>query len=292
MQAISFYILLPFIYLLSLLPFWVMYRISDGLYYILYYLVGYRRKIVEQNLHNSFPDKTDKEIKELSKKFYSYLCDLTLETFKKITMTRKQTMKHIKFHDTTLFEKIYAEKKSIILLMGHYGNWEWAGSSFTLQTDYQLYVIYKPLSNKHFEDLIVKTRTVFGTKLIKVHNTLRDMISNKGIISATAFIADQTPFPDNAYWTKFLNQDTPVFTGAEKLSKKLDYPIVYIKIDRVKRGYYDIHAELLFENPKATSENEISETFIKRLEKDIIEKPEIWLWSHRRWKHKKPVPVQ
>ena len=269
-----------------------MYRISDGLYYILYYLVGYRRKIVEQNLHNSFPDKTDKEIKELSKKFYSYLCDLTLETFKKITMTRKQTMKHIKFHDTTLFEKIYAEKKSIILLMGHYGNWEWAGSSFTLQTDYQLYVIYKPLSNKHFEDLIVKTRTVFGTKLIKVHNTLRDMISNKGIISATAFIADQTPFPDNAYWTKFLNQDTPVFTGAEKLSKKLDYPIVYIKIDRVKRGYYDIHAELLFENPKATSENEISETFIKRLEKDIIEKPEIWLWSHRRWKHKKPVPVQ
>jgi len=171
--------------------------------------------------------------------------------------------------------------------MGHYGNWEWAGSTFTLETDYQLYVIYKPLSNKYWEDLMVKTRTMFGTKLIKVNNTLRDMINNKNEVSATAFIADQTPFPENAYWTKFLNQNTPVFTGAEKISKKLNYPIVFINIIRTKRGYYEIFAELLEQEPKNTAENEISERFINRLEKEIIKKPEIWLWSHRRWKHRK-----
>jgi KDO2-lipid IV(A) lauroyltransferase len=156
-----------------------------------------------------------------------------------------------------------------------------------LQTKYQLYVIYKPLSNKYFENLMVKARTVFGTKLIKVPSTLRDMIANKNSITATAFIADQTPPPETAYWTTFLNQETPVFTGAEKIGKKMDLPIVFVDIDRVKRGYYEISIELLFDNPKDTSENEISETFIKRLEQEIIKKPEIWLWSHRRWKHKR-----
>ena len=134
---------------------------------------------------------------------------------------------------------------------------------------------------------MVKTRTMFGTKLIKVHSTLRDMLANKNSITATAFIADQTPPPESAYWTMFLNQETPVFTGAEKIGKKLDSPIIFINIDRVRRGYYEITAELLFDNPKETSENEISETFIKRLEKEINKKPEIWLWSHRRWKHKR-----
>jgi KDO2-lipid IV(A) lauroyltransferase len=287
MQGFLFYLILPFIYLLSFLPFWLMYRISDVMYFFLYYIIKYRRNVVEQNLRKSFPEKSTKEINRLSKIYYAYLCDLTLESFKKLTMSRKQTLKHIKFKDTALFDKLFEEKKSLILLMGHYGNWEMAGSSFTLQTKYQLYVIYKPLSNKYFEDLMVKTRTMFGTRLIKVHSTLRDMLANKNSITATAFIADQTPPPETAYWTMFLNQETPVFTGAEKIGKKLDSPIVFINIDRVKRGYYEISAELLFEHPKDTIENEISETFIKRLEQEIIKKPEIWLWSHRRWKHKR-----
>jgi len=292
MQAIVFYLVLPFIYFISILPFWILYGISDIMYLFLYYILRYRRDVVNQNLRNSFPDKSPEELKKISKKFYSYLCDLTLESLKKLTMTRKQTLKHCKFHDTTLFKKLHSENRSIILLMGHYGNWEWAGSTFTLETDYQLYVIYKPLSNIHWENLMVKTRTMFGTKLIKVNNTLRDMINNKNTIGATAFIADQTPFPENAYWTKFLNQETPVFTGAEKISKKLNYPIVFINIIRTKRGYYEIFAELLEQEPKNTIENEISERFINRLEKEIIKKPEIWLWSHRRWKHKrKDVPI-
>ena len=287
MQGFIFYLILPLIYLISLLPFWFLYRISDVMYFIVYYVIKYRRNVVEQNLSNSFPEKSIEEINMISKKYYAYLCDLILESFKKLTMTKKQTLKHIKFNDKSLFDKMFEEKKSLILLMGHYGNWEMAGSAFSLQTKYQLYVIYKPLSNKYFEELMVKTRTMFGTKLIKVHSTLRDMLANKNSITATAFIADQTPPPESAYWTMFLNQETPVFTGAEKIGKKLDSPIIFINIDRVRRGYYEITAELLFDNPKETSENEISETFIKRLEKEINKKPEIWLWSHRRWKHKR-----
>ena len=287
MQGFIFYLILPLIYLISLLPFWFLYRISDVMYFIVYYVIKYRRNVVVQNLRNSFPEKSIEEINKISKKYYAYLCDLILESFKKLTMTKKQTLKHIKFNDKSLFDKMFEEKKSLILLMGHYGNWEMAGSAFTLLAKYQLYVIYKPLSNKYFENLMVKTRTMFGTKLIKVHSTLRDMLANKNSITATAFIADQTPPPESAYWTMFLNQETPVFTGAEKIGKKLDSPIIFINIDRVRRGYYEITAELLFDNPKETSENEISETFIKRLEKEINKKPEIWLWSHRRWKHKR-----
>ncbi len=287
MQALTFYLLLPFIYLLSVLPFWIMYRISDFMYFILYYIIRYRREVVYKNLRKSFPEKSDEDLIKLSKKFYAYLCDLTLEALKKLTMTEAQTLKHIKFKDTTVLDKLYAENKSIILLMGHYGNWEWAGSAFTLQSKYQLYVIYQPLSNKHFENLMVKTRTMFGTKLIKVNATLRDMIALKNTMTATAFIADQTPPPESAYWTSFLNQETPVFTGAEKIGKKLDFPIVFINIDRIRRGYYEITAELLVEHPKETAENEISELFIQRLEQEIHRKPEIWLWSHKRWKHKR-----
>ena len=292
MQAIVFYLVLPFIYLISILPFWMLYGISDLMYFFMYYIIRYRRDVVNQNLRNSFPDKTPDELNKISKKYYQYLCDMTLESLKKLTMTKKQILKHCEFNETSVLKKLFDENKSVILLMGHYGNWEWAGPTFTLKTGYQLYVIYQPLSNKYWENLMVKSRTMFGVKLIKVSNTLRDMISYKNIVNATAFIADQTPFPDNAFWTMFLNQDTPVFTGAEKLGKKLNYPIVFINIVRKKRGYYEIFAELLEPEPKNTAENEISERFINRLEKEIIKKPETWLWSHRRWKHKrKDVPI-
>jgi len=261
------------------------------MFFIVFHLTGYRRKVVEENLRNSFPEKSEKEIIELSKKYYNYLCDLILESLKKIGMSKEQAIEHCKLHNKELFDKLKAENKSIILLMGHYGNWEWAGSGFTLATDYQLYVIYKALSNKYFEDMMCKSRTLFGTKIIKVENTLRDIINNKNNAATYAFIADQTPFPEHAYWTKFLNQDTPLFTGAEKLAKKLNFPVVFVNIVRVKRGYYEIFPELLFAEPKNTKENEITETYIRRLETEIIKMPETWLWSHRRWKHKRPAAL-
>jgi KDO2-lipid IV(A) lauroyltransferase len=173
--------------------------------------------------------------------------------------------------------------------MGHFGNWEWSGNAFSLTCRHQLYVIYHPLTNRYFDGLIYRMRTRFGTKLIAMRDTYKDMVRFKDEINATAFIADQTPSPDSAYWTTFLNQDTPVFRGTEKIARKVNYPVIYSSVKRVKRGYYEIHAEVLFDDPRSTSDGEISEAHTRKLEKEIREQPEIWLWSHRRWKHRRKI---
>lgn len=287
-----YYLALPFIYLISILPYRMLYAFSDFLYLIIFHIFGYRRKVVEENLRSSFPEKTPKEILQISEKYYHFLCDLILETFKKFTISQKESIERCKFHDTALLDKIYAENKSVILLMGHYGNWELGGSSFSISNKHQLYVIYKALSSDRFEGLINKTRTKYGTKLIKMENTLRDIIKNKNNCSAYAFIADQTPSDQNAYWANFLNQDTAMFTGAEKLAKKFNFPVVFINIVRVKRGYYEIFPEMLCEDPKSSKENEITESFVRKLENEIIKMPETWIWSHRRWKLKRQESVK
>ncbi|HTB05654.1 MAG TPA: lysophospholipid acyltransferase family protein [Bacteroidia bacterium] len=291
LSAIAYYIALPFIYLLSLLPFPLFYLLSDFFYVLLYYVIGYRKKIVLENLKKSFPNKSEAEINRLCKDFYHYLCDLFLETFKTLTISKKTMLRRCAFtkESEQLFEKLAKEKKSIVLVMGHLGNWEWAGNTFSLLCKQQLYVIYHPLTNKHFDKLIYDMRTRFGTKLIAMRNTFRDMLANRNEVNATAFIADQTPSPEGAYWTTFLNQDTPVFKGTEKIAQKLNFPVVYACVRRLKRGFYEVHAEMLLENPAGTKEGEISELHTRKLEKDIIAQPEIWLWSHRRWKHKRNV---
>ena len=291
MGAILFYCLLPFLYLISLLPFPVFYLFSDFIYFLLYRVVGYRKKVVFENLKNSFPEKSYNELKKIEKDFYRYLCDLFLETIKTLTISRSEAVKRCKFNAKTilLFNELANKNQSCIIVMGHYGNWEWAGNSFSLQCKQQLYVIYHPLSNKYFDKLMYDLRTRFGTKLYAMKDTMREMIRNKNEVNATAFIADQTPSPDSAYWTTFMNQDTPVFWGTEKIAQKLNYPIVYITIKKIKRGYYEVDSELLINEPKNTSLGEISELHTRKLESDIITQPSIWLWSHRRWKHKKNV---
>ena len=291
MGAILFYCLLPFLYLISLLPFPVFYLFSDFIYFLLYRVVGYRKKVVFENLKNSFPEKSYNELKKIEIDFYRYLCDLFLETIKTLTISRSEAIKRCKFNakTTLVFNELANKNQSCIIVMGHYGNWEWAGNSFSLQCKQQLYVIYHPLSNKYFNKLMYDLRTRFGTKLYAMKDTMREMIRNKNEVNATAFIADQTPSPDSAYWTTFMNQDTPVFWGTEKIAQKLNYPIVYITIKKIKRGYYEVDSELLINEPKNTSLGEISELHTRKLESDIITQPSIWLWSHRRWKHKKNV---
>ena len=289
MPVISYYIVLPFIYLLSALPFRALYILSNGMYVFLYHITGYRKKVVITNLKNSFPEKTEDEINAICKQYYSYLCDLFLETFKTLTISKKSMLKHCYFHPEAqkLFDRLADENKSVILVLGHLGNWEWAGNTFSLCCRHQLYVIYHPLRNKQFDGLMYKMRSHFGTKLIAKKDTFRTMLAQKGELNATAFIADQTPFPDNAYWVRFLNQDTPVFKGTEIIAKKINYPIVYVNVNRIKRGYYELNAEMLCENPAATADEEITLMHTRRLEQDIIARPETWLWSHKRWKHKR-----
>ncbi len=289
MNAIIYFLSLPIIYLVSILPFRVLYVLSDGIYTILFHMVGYRKTIVYNNLKKAFPGKSEKEIKAIRKKFYHYFCDLMLETLKTLTISAKTAQKHVIVEDKSVIEKYYQKKQSIIIVLGHLGNWELIGAGFSQAILHEMYTIYHPLSNKYFDKLLYHMRTRLGNKLYAMNDTLKRMLINKNQVTATVFIADQTPRPRGAYWTTFLNQDTPVFIGTEKIAKKLNYPVVYASIKRIKRGKYTLNFELIEDNPKETPPGYISEKHTKHLEKDIIEQPEIWLWSHRRWKHERPV---
>lgn len=264
-----------------------MYVVSDGLYTIIYHLFGYRKKVVFTNLRNSFPEKSEVEIEAIAKKFYKYFCDLVLETIKTLTISPKTVKKHVLFEDASLIQKYFEQKQSIIIVMGHMGNWELGGARFALLPLHKLYVIYHPLSNKYFDGLVYHMRTRLGNRLYAMKEVLRGMVRDRDLITATAFIADQTPMPEGAFWMQFLNQDTPIFTGTEKISKKFKYPVVYLTIKRPKRGLYTMECELLTEHPETTADDEISSMHTRLLERDIKNNPELWLWTHRRWKHKR-----
>ncbi|MEO7765943.1 MAG: lysophospholipid acyltransferase family protein, partial [Ferruginibacter sp.] len=209
-------------------------------------------------------------------------------TFKTLTISRKQMLRHCSFDPaaTVLFERLASERLNIIIVMGHIGNWEWAGNTFSICAKHQLYVIYHPFANKYFNGLVYKMRERFGTKLIPMKDTFRDMIKNRHELNATAFIADQSPNPANAHWMTFLNQDTAVFKGTEKIAQKIKYPIVFVSVKKLTRGYYNLTAELLQAPPYIGTEGDITENHTRKLESDIIAQPETWLWTHKRWKHK------
>lgn len=293
MLLITYWIALPFVYLISILPFRVLYLLSDFFYVLIYYILGYRKKTALDNLRNSFPGKTEAELLKIRKAFYHYLCDLFLETFKTLTISKKAMLKHCSMHPDAkaIFDDLAARNQSAIIVMGHFGNWEWAGNTFSLCCKHQLYVIYHPLKNKYFNGLIIKMRTRFGTRLIPMKETFKEMVKNRAELNATAFIADQSPNPDSAYWMSFMHQDTPVFMGTERLAQKMKYPIVYVSVKRLKRGYYTLTAELLKEPPYSNTVGDITEAHTRRLEKDIMAQEETWLWTHRRWKHKRPLSV-
>ncbi|MDX2189549.1 MAG: lysophospholipid acyltransferase family protein [Bacteroidota bacterium] len=290
-KSIIFYALYPLIYLFAYTPTPILYLFSNGLFYIVYHAFGYRKKVVFQNLKNSFPEKSAPEINAIAIKYYHFLCDFLVETAKYMTISKKELLKRVSIENEDVLDKIFDSNRSMIVLLGHYGNWEWAAPSCSILTKFQLFVIYKRLSNKHFEKLMRNTRSRFGTKLIEMNDVGREMFKNRNIIGATIFVGDQTPFPEQAYWTTFLNQDTPIFRGAEVLAKKFDQPVIYVTIDRPQRGKYTIKVQLITDDPKNTPEGWICEQYSRLLEKDIIHKPEIWLWSHRRWKHRKPSNI-
>ncbi len=288
MQALIYYLTIPIIFLVSVLPFWLLYRISDVLYFIVFYIVGYRKEMVFRNMKKSFPDKTDEEILGLRKRFYRFFTDIIMETIKIFSLTVKQVKNRCKIYNLSVIEEVEKSGRDYIIVTGHYGNWELAGAAISLAINHSLHVLYKPLSNKYFDRLIYKSRTKFGIKLISVKESFKKIHSLIGKKSAFAFISDQAAKPEKGYWTVFLHQDAPVFFGTELLSKKYNLPIIYISIKCIKRGYYEIYFEKLFDNPKNTQKGEITEKYTKRLEEDIINDPAFWLWTHNRWKHKKP----
>ena len=278
-------------YIISLLPFPVLYAFSNLLNLILFDLLKYRYHVVEKNLRRSFPEKTPEEIRQLQRAFQQYFCDLLVETLKTLSISPKAVKKRIIFENQEVFERFYTAEKSILLVLGHFGNWELIGAGFAPLPFQQLYVIYKPMKNQVFDRLIYHARTRLGNKLYSMKGTFKGMVMNRRATTATAFIADQTPSPDHAYWLTFLHQDTPVFTGLERSARKFNYPVVYLSIRRPKRGQYVVTPIILTEKPADMAETELTQMHTAMLEKDIRAQPEIWLWTHRRWKHDKPADV-
>lgn len=267
----------------------MLYILSDIMYFIVYKIVGYRVKVVRKNLKNSFPEKTDKELKQLERDFYHHFGDYFVETIKLLHLSDKEAEKRIIFKNTDLTKKWMEGGNSCLMYLGHYGNWEWVPALTRHFTDgEQLGQIYRRLRNKAMDDIFLKLRSRFGSISIEKDNTLRDILQlrNDKVKCVIGFMADQNPSPRNIhYWTNFMNQDTPVFTGVERIAKKTGFAVGYLDVKKVKRGYYECEVKLISDNPKAEPEFAITERYIREMEKTILRNPAYWLWTHKRWKY-------
>jgi KDO2-lipid IV(A) lauroyltransferase len=289
MGAIGFYLFYGLNWIITLLPMRILYLFADLIFVILYYFPSYRRKDVASNLKNAFPGKSPEELRRIEKYFYKHLADIMMETLKLIHMSARSMKKRFVITNPEVIKKIQDEGRDIVAICGHYNNWEWM-CAFPLFTDINCVSIYKPLSDKLFDKLFNKLRVKYGMTLTPMSNIVRDIIENrkKGISTLYAFIADQTPAKrDIKYWTQFLNQETPVYLGAEKIASKYDMAVIYFKNQKIKRGYYHLTLDLLFEHTSGLPEYTVTEAHVRKLEELINEKPEYWLWSHRRWKYKR-----
>ncbi len=281
---------LIFIKPLSYLPFSILYRISDFFYVVLYYGIKYRQKVVFSNLKNAFPNKTEKEITTIAKGFYSHFCDLIIEAVKMFSISDQELKKRCKILNPELMEKYAQQGKSLIIPAGHYNNWEMAATASNQQIPHQSIGIYAPLKNEFINNQIRKSRARFGLELWPKKEVRTNFEKDKNRLIAVLFGADQSPISaKSAYWTSFLGQETGVMMGSERYAKQYDYPVVFGKVSKVKRGYYEFEFIPLADNPKETAYGEISEKHTRLLEEIIIDQPQYWLWSHKRWKKKRPV---
>jgi Kdo2-lipid IVA lauroyltransferase/acyltransferase len=292
MQAFVFYIFLSLNWIMTLLPLGILYIFSDLLFFIFYHFPGYRKDVVETNLRNAFPFKTDSERAEIQRKFYRHLADLFIETLKFVHMSKRERIKRCTYENTELLDRLYSEGKDIAGILGHYNNWEYL-NIMPLFTKYTCISIYRPLKNKYFDRFLSMVRSRHGMVLAPTSTVVREIVNRrkKGEKTFTVFLADQTPAKDDIhYWTSFLNQDTPVYLGAEKIAAKYNMAVVFINQQKIKRGYYNIKFELLFDNTSGLRENQVTESHVRHLESKIKDRPEFWIWSHRRWKHKRINP--
>jgi len=275
-------------WIVSLLPFCFLYAFSDFLYVILYYAVKYRKKVVYENIKNAFPEKNSKEIKKIAKKYFHNLCDIIVEVIKIRHITIKQLLKHVEFKNYQIIDELIGSGKSIIVATGHCGNWEWMSIKMAYIAKIKGFAIAKPLSDKNYDNYLNKLRTKFSTEsVIKYKETYRKLIKNKDIQTINGFVVDQTPAKGEiTFWTNFLNQDTPVYLGTEKIAKSLGMAVVFIYVKRIKRGYYEAEIIKITDDARFTSEHEITEKHVHLLEQFINKYPDNWLWSHRRWKYK------
>ena len=275
-------------YLLSLLPFRLLYGLSDFLYVIMYHVAGYRKGVVRKNLNRSFPDKSEAERKQIERKFYHWLCDYFMESIKLLSISEKELRRRFTITNSAEIEQCFEEGQSTAAILGHYCNWEWLSCvGIDLPSNRKVGLIYHPLRNKYFDKLFIALRSHMGGVTVPKQDILRYLIRYKrdGIMSLFGYIADQGPKMGNIHlWLDFMHQDTPVFTGAERIMRKMNNAVFYVEMTRPKRGYYTCTYHLITREPAKLPEHEITRRFFQLLEQTIEKRPEFYLWSHNRWK--------
>ncbi len=278
-RLVHFIVIIP----LSILPISFLYILSDLLCFLLFRIVGYRKSIVKKNLKNSFPNSSSSERVHIMKEFYKHFCDLMIEGIKSFTISQKQLSKRFIIKNHNIIDEYAKKGKSVIIVGGHYNNWEMLAQASSIYHIHDCLGIYKPLSNSFFNEKMKKSREKFGLSLYSMNETLRCF--KKKTTKAIFFASDQSPSNyKNVFWTNFLNQDTAVQSGVERLSRLYNYPIFIYHIEKLKRGFYQTNYELLIENPNKYRKGEITQIFTKKIQNMILQNPQFWLWTHRRWK--------
>ncbi len=287
-MKIGFYFFLIIQKVLSLLSYRALYMVSDFMFFIMYHVVGYRKEVVYNNMKNSFPEKTDAEIRLIRKKFYHSFGDILVESIKLVHANGKQLSKRMTYKNSEIITDLLKANKSIIAIGGHTGNWELGGVFFPYVFNTKTFAIYQQLSNPYFDGYIKRMRSRFGVTPVTMQQSFRKFVEHKNELTVNLVVGDQAP-PQNGdhYWTTFLNQETAFYTGTEKMAKTLDYAVVFMPVNRIKRGYYEAEVHFITDKPKETAEHEITEKYVRALEEFINKNPENWLWSHRRWKRKR-----
>jgi len=287
-------ILIGLLIALSRLPFWILYGISDVFYLFLRYGLKYRNNVITENLKRAFPEKSEKEILEIRNKFYSHLCDMFVESIKLYSISDKEMEKRLQIKGTEPAAELFKQKRSLIALAFHYNNWEWTSFAQS-KIKQQILTVYNPIrGNNALEKFLVHNREKWGSKCVPVHKTVRTSLeyNSKGILTGLWLAADQTPPANSKFWTIFLNQETPFFQGPEKIVASTNSPVYFQHTKKIGRGKYVIEYSLLFENPKDAEQKDILLAYIRKCEEIIRAEPEYYLWSHRRWKHKRPEGIE
>ena len=287
-MKILYYIVLAFWYMLSLLPMKVHYLLSDLLFWVLYGLLGYRKKVIEKNLKASFPEKSEEELKRIERGFYHFFCDYIAESVKLMTIRRENLRRRMVFKGAELVDEVIESGQSCAVFLGHLCNWEWVTSlPLWVTPKAQCGQIYHPIENKDFDRLFLRSRQRMGAVCIPMADTLRKIIEFKkaGQPVVIGYISDQVPFWTNIHhWVDFLHHDTPVLTGMERIARKVNHAVFFLDVRRVRRGYYEAEFKLITREPQNMGEYEITDIYYRMLEQSIRRAPEFWLWSHNRWK--------
>ena len=284
--------LLPLLRLISRLPLGVLYVLADLCFPLLYYVARYRRKVVTENLNNAFPELSPRERRQIRRRFYRWFCDYVVETLKLLSISRQEMMRRMVIEGVDEMERSLETKPFVFIFLGHYCNWEWVSSIplWYQKEDSHGAQLYRPLKNKAFDGLFLEMRSRFGSENISKYEALRHILQLRrdGKKTCIGFISDQTPGWNSIHdWVDFLHQDTPVFTGTERIAKKVDAAIFFADIRRVRRGYYHLVLRRMTDEPKAFPDYALTEQYMRELEQIIRRQPHLWLWSHRRWKHRR-----